>query len=106
MDRRAASQPPRGPGVRGPDPARSLGGRTGRVRDRVAAMRRIACLLVPESAAAPSASRELLEIALAHSPRVEEGGTDHVYLDATGLRGLFGSEEQLARRLVAAASAR
>ena len=54
----------------------------------------------------PSASRELLEVALAHSPRVEEGGADHVYLDATGLRGLFGSEEQLARRLVAAAGAR
>jgi protein ImuB len=54
----------------------------------------------------PPASRELLEVALAHSPRVEEGGGDHVYLDATGLRGLFGSEEQLARRLVAAAGAR
>ena len=65
-------------------------------------MRRIACLLIHESAAVPSASRELLEVALAHSPRVEEGGADHVYLDATGLRGLFGSEEQLARRLVAA----
>ena len=69
-------------------------------------MRRIACLLVHESAAVPPASRELLEVALAHSPRVEEGGADHVYLDATGLRGLFGSEEQLARRLVAAAGER
>jgi protein ImuB len=67
-------------------------------------MRRIACLLVYESAAVPPASRALLEVALAHSPRVEEGGADHVYLDATGLRGLFGSEEQLARRLVAAAA--
>jgi protein ImuB len=70
-------------------------------------MRRIACLLVHESTAAPSASRELLlGVALAHSPRVEEGGADHVYLDATGLRGLFGSEEQLARRLVAAGGER
>jgi protein ImuB len=69
-------------------------------------MRRIACLLVHESAAVPPVSRELLEVALAHSPRVEEGGADHVYLDATGLRGLFGSEEQLARRLVAAAAER
>ena len=69
-------------------------------------MRRIACLLVHESAAVPPASRALLEVALAHSPRVEEGGADHVYLDATGLRGLFGSEEQLAQRLVAAAGAR
>ena len=69
-------------------------------------MRRIACLLVHESAAVPSASRELIEVALAHSPRVEEGGAYDVYLDATGLRGLFGSEDQLARRLVAAACAR
>jgi protein ImuB len=69
-------------------------------------MRRIACLLVHESAAVPPASRELLDVALVHSPRVEEGGADHVYLDATGLRGLFGSEEQLARRLVAAAGER
>jgi len=68
-------------------------------------MRRIACLLVHALPALP-ASRELLEVALAHSPRVEEGGADHVYLDATGLRGLFGSEEQLARRLVAAAGER
>src|SRR6185436_2995970 len=107
MDRRAASHPSGGFGLRGPDPPLSLGGPTGRVGDRVAAMRRIACLLVHESTAAPSASRELLlGVALAHSPRVEEGGADHVYLDATGLRGLFGSEEQLARRLVAAGGER
>ena len=68
-------------------------------------MRRIACLLAFEPPAL-SASRELLEVALAHSPRVEEGGADHVYLDATGLRGLFGSEKQLAQRLVAAAGER
>ena len=53
-------------------------------------MRRIACLLVHESAAVPSASRELLEVALAHSPRVEEGGADHVYLDASATPSLSG----------------
>jgi protein ImuB len=45
-------------------------------------------------------------VALAHSPRVEEGGPGIVYLDATGLHALFGDDEQIARRLAAAAAGR
>lgn len=70
-------------------------------------MRRIAALALDEpGATSPSRQRELLEVALAHSPRVEPGGPGVVYLDAHGLGGLFGSEEDLARRLAAAAEAR
>jgi protein ImuB len=70
-------------------------------------MRRIACLLIHEPlASSPSGARDLLEVALAHSPRVEECGAGHVFLDATGLQGLFGSEEALGERLVGAAGER
>jgi protein ImuB len=64
-------------------------------------MRRIGCLLAasPE----PHISQALLEMALAHSPRVEEAGHGLVYLDAMGLEGLFGGERQLGDRLSRAA---
>jgi protein ImuB len=67
-------------------------------------MRRIGCLLAtsPE----PPMSQALLEVALAHSPRVEEAGPGLVYLDAAGLEGLFGGERQLGESLCAAAAAR
>ena len=51
-------------------------------------------------------SQALLEVALAHSPRVEEAGPGLVYLDAAGLEGLFGGERQLGEGLCAAAAAR
>jgi protein ImuB len=73
----------------------------------VAALTRIACLLALEpSASSPSAQRALIEVALACSPRVEEGGPGLVYLDVAGLRGLFGSEEEIALRLMSAAADR
>ena len=67
-------------------------------------MRRIGGLLAtsPE----PHMSQALLEVALAHSPRVEEAGPGLVYLDAAGLEGLFGGERQLGESLCAAAAAR
>jgi protein ImuB len=65
-------------------------------------MTRIACLIVTNETPAPAA---LLQIALAHSPRVEEAGAGCVYLDASGLQGLFGDEPCLAERLRAAAAA-
>ena len=63
-------------------------------------MTRIACLL------APTPHNALLQVALAHSPRVEDAGAGRVYLDASGLHGLFGDEPCLAARLrdVAAAA--
>jgi protein ImuB len=51
-------------------------------------------------------SQALIEVALAHSPRVEEAGPGLVYLDAAGLEGLFGGERQLGESLCAAAVAR
>ena len=63
-------------------------------------MTRIACLLATTDAEAESAvQRVLLRVALSHSPRVEDGGAGRVYLDASGLHGLFGDESQLAARL-------
>jgi len=64
-------------------------------------MTRIACLLTPSDPARPT----LLRVALAHSPRVEDAGAGRVYLDASGLEGLFGDEPRLAARLRAAAAA-
>jgi protein ImuB len=74
----------------------------------VAALRRIACLLLGggDYGGAPQAAAELLEVALAHSPRVEEAGTGLVYLDVAGLGGLFGGEEQIGRHLVRGAAER
>ncbi|MGH7383743.1 MAG: hypothetical protein ACREKG_01090, partial [Candidatus Rokuibacteriota bacterium] len=59
-------------------------------------MIRLACLLTRNE---PSAHAALLQIALAHSPRVEDGGAGRIYLDASGLEGLFGDEARLAARL-------
>ncbi|MGH7397799.1 MAG: hypothetical protein ACRELW_09690, partial [Candidatus Rokuibacteriota bacterium] len=65
-------------------------------------MIRLACLLTRNE---PSAHAALLQIALAHSPRVEDGGAGRIYLDASGLEGLFGDEACLAARLRDAATA-
>ncbi len=51
-------------------------------------------------------SQALIEVALAHSPRVEEAGPGLVYLDAAGLEGLFGGKRRLGESLCAAAAAR
>jgi protein ImuB len=74
----------------------------------MAALRRIACLLAWEWASerAQRTERHLLEVALAHSPRVEAGGPGLVYLDVAGLHGLWGDEEEIGRRLARAAADR
>ena len=74
----------------------------------MAALRRIACLLLREMAPEqePGSVDDLLEIALAHSPRVEAGGPDLVYLDVAGLHGLWGDEGEIGRRLVRSAADR
>ena len=51
-------------------------------------------------------ARDLLDVALAHSPRAEEGGPGLVYLDVAGLHGLYGSEEEIGRRLTRTAADR
>src|SRR5499433_2632965 len=66
-------------------------------------MTRIACLVV--SGADERTQRLLLEVALAHSPSVEDGGPGVVYLDLRGLEKLFGNEEAIARRLLDAVAA-
>jgi protein ImuB len=63
-------------------------------------MTRIACLITMYEPAWPA----LLRVALAHSPRVEDAGAGRVYLDASGLEGLFGDEPRLAARLRDAAA--
>jgi len=65
-------------------------------------MMRIACLLTTNE---PAAHATLLQVALAHSPRVEDVGGGSVYLDAAGLRSLFGDDATLADRLRDAAAA-
>lgn len=67
-------------------------------------MRRIGCLLA--RSLEPAGARALLEAALAHSPRVESAGPGLVYLDLTGLRGLYGEEREIGGRLRRAAGAR
>jgi protein ImuB len=70
-------------------------------------MRRIACLSTTDLLISYQPIHDdLIEIALAHSPRVEEGGRGIVYLDVAGLRGLFGDEEEIGRRLARAAAER
>ena len=64
-------------------------------------MTRIACLISMNEPARPA----LLRVALAHSPRVEDAGAGRIYLDASGLEGLFGDEPRLAARLRDAAAA-
>ncbi|MEX2223602.1 MAG: hypothetical protein WEG40_17575 [Candidatus Rokuibacteriota bacterium] len=60
----------------------------------------MACLITTDE----SAPTAVLQIALAHSPRVEDGGAGRIYLDASGLEGLFGDEARLAARLREAAA--
>jgi protein ImuB len=67
-------------------------------------MTRIACLFVP--GADERVQPALLEIALRHSPSVEDGGPGIVYLDLGGLERLWGGEEEIARRLHSAARER
>jgi len=74
-------------------------------------MTRIVCLLTinepagNELAGNDPARPALLQVALAHSPRVEDVGAGRIYLDASGLEGLFGDEPRLAARLRDAAAA-
>ncbi len=65
-------------------------------------MTRIACLLMTNDLPAHAA---LLQVALAHSPRVEDAGAGCLYLDASGFQSLFGDDGRLAERLRAAATA-
>ena len=65
-------------------------------------MIRIACLLLTNEL---QAHGPLLQVALAHSPRVEDAGAGCIYLDASGLQGLFGADVRLAERLRDAAFA-
>jgi protein ImuB len=65
-------------------------------------MTRIACLLMTNDLPAHAA---LLQVALAHSPRVEDAGAGCLYLDASGLQSLFGDDARLAERLRDAAFA-
>lgn len=67
-------------------------------------MTRIACLLVP--GADEPTQRLLLDVALAHSPSVEDGGPGIVYLDLRGLEALFGGEKEITRRLLDAIAER
>ena len=67
-------------------------------------MRRIACLFVP--GADERVKPDLLEIALRHSPSVEDGGPGIVYLDLGGLERLWGGEREIAARLHSAACER
>src|SRR3972149_2653500 len=57
-------------------------------------------------AAAPRGQPALLEIALRHSPSVEDGGPGIVYLDLGGLERLWGGEREIAARLHSAACER
>jgi protein ImuB len=65
-------------------------------------MTRIACLYVPDADAAIQAA--LLEIALRHSPSVEDVAPGTVLLDLRGLEKLWNGEEEIARRLHQAAA--
>jgi protein ImuB len=62
---------------------------------------RIGCLVLREQAEAvePPTQRALLDLALAHSPRVENAGPGLVYLDLAGLGRLFGSDADIGQRL-------
>jgi protein ImuB len=67
-------------------------------------MMRIACLHVPDADAAVQSA--LLDIALRHSPSVEDVAPGIVFLDLRGLGKLWGGEEELARRLLRAVAER
>ncbi len=69
-------------------------------------MTRIACLITMNELVGNEPARSaLLQVALAHSPRVEDAGAGRIYLDASGLERLFGDEPRLAARLRDAAAA-
>ncbi|HET9942338.1 MAG TPA: DNA polymerase Y family protein [Terriglobia bacterium] len=63
-----------------------------------------ACIHVPDTRAAAAAHAALLDFASAFSPRVEDSSTGTVVLDVEGLERLFGSTEELGRRLLDYAS--
>jgi len=67
-------------------------------------MIRIACLHVPDADATVQSA--LLDIALRHSPSVEDVAPGIVFLDLRGLGKLWGGEEELARRLLRAVAER
>jgi len=67
-------------------------------------MIRIACLHVPDADATVQSA--LLDIALRHSPSVEDVAPGVVFLDLRGLGKLWGGEEELARRLLQAVAER
>lgn len=67
-------------------------------------MIRIACLHVPDADATVQSA--LLDIALRHSPSVEDVAPGVVFLDLRGLGRLWGGEEELARRLLQAVAER
>ena len=58
-----------------------------------------ACIHVPDSRVAGAAQPALLDFASAFSPRVEDTAVGTVVLDIEGLDRLFGSTEELGRRL-------
>jgi protein ImuB len=67
-------------------------------------MIRIACLHAPNADATVQSA--LLDIALRHSPSVEDAAPGVVFLDLRGLGKLWGGEEELARRLLQAVAER
>jgi protein ImuB len=88
------------------DPARAQGARPGMTQDELLAEPRELVCRQRSLDGEAAAHRALLEVALAHSPRVEDVGPGLAYLDVAGLQGLFGDESQIARRLSDAARAR
>jgi len=64
-------------------------------------VRRIACITASPLLTERdfTVERTLREVALAHSPRVEEAGAGLVYVDVAGLQGLFGDDRRLGERL-------
>ena len=79
--------------------ARAAGVRPG-LSDAEACVRCPGLVRRPASADAEAAARHaLLEACLAVSPRLEDGGPGLVHVDLAGLRGLFGSDADIAARL-------
>jgi protein ImuB len=87
------------------DSARAQGARPGMTGDELLAEPRTVICRERSLDGEVAAHGALLEVALAHSPRVEDGGPGLAYLDVAGLQGLFGDESQIARRLFGAARA-
>jgi protein ImuB len=87
------------------DSARGQGARPGMTEDELLAEPRNVICRERSLDGEVAAHGVLLEIALAHSPRVEDSGPGLAYLDVAGLQGLFGDESRIARRLFGAARA-